>query len=131
MSHPESPSSAPGARATAPLTVTLPEPGLDAATLWALATAKVNRAEQFGVEMKIENVGDEVTDTLHREVERQRVARALGRLTETQRQSIELAFYGGHTHAEVALLLDVPLGTVKTRIRDGMIRLRDGLGAAS
>ncbi|MCB9662834.1 MAG: hypothetical protein H6732_01885 [Alphaproteobacteria bacterium] len=39
-----------------------PEPGLDAATLWALATAKVNRAEQFGVEMKIDHVGDEVTN---------------------------------------------------------------------
>ncbi len=77
------------------------------------------------------DVGDEVTETLHREVERQRVVRALSLLTDAQRQSIELAFYGGHTHAEVARLLDLPLGTVKTRIRDGMIRLRDGLGAAS
>lgn len=87
--------------------------------------------DQQGVALVAPDVGDEVTETLHREVERQRVARALDRLTDTQRQSIELAFYGGHTHAEVARLLDVPLGTVKTRIRDGMIRLRDGLGAAS
>jgi len=87
--------------------------------------------DQQGATFVTPDVGDEVTETLHREVERQRVARALGRLTETQRQSIELAFYGGHTHAEVARLLDLPLGTVKTRIRDGMIRLRDGLGAAS
>jgi RNA polymerase sigma-70 factor (ECF subfamily) len=87
--------------------------------------------DQQGAVLVTPDVGDEVTETLHREVERQRVARALSRLTETQRQSIELAFYGGHTHAEVALLLDLPLGTVKTRIRDGMIRLRDGLGAAS
>lgn len=87
--------------------------------------------DQQGVALIAPDVGDEVTETLHREVERQRVARALSRLTDTQRQSIELAFYGGHTHAEVARLLDLPLGTVKTRIRDGMIRLRDGLGAAS
>lgn len=88
-------------------------------------------ADQQGVALVAPDVGDDVTESLHREAERQRVAGALARLTDTQRESIELAFYGGHTHAEVAQLLDLPLGTVKTRIRDGMIRLRDGLGAAS
>ncbi len=60
--------------------------------------------------------------------DRRRVGRALGSLTELQRQVVELAYYGGHTHTEIADLLDVPLGTVKTRVRDGLIRLRDALG---
>jgi RNA polymerase sigma-70 factor (ECF subfamily) len=57
-----------------------------------------------------------------------RVRRALGHLNERQREAIELAYFGGHSYREVAVLLDVAEGTIKTRIRDGMIRLRDELG---
>ena len=60
-----------------------------------------------------------------------RVRKALGRLTEIQRQAVELAYFGGHSYREVALLLNVAEGTIKTRIRDGMIRLRDELGVAT
>ena len=62
--------------------------------------------------------------------ERERVVAALGSLTVVQRESIELAYFGGHTYAEVSQLLNVPLGTIRTRIRDGLIRLRDTLGVA-
>ena len=57
-----------------------------------------------------------------------RVRRALGQLSDLQREAVELAYFGGHTYREVAVLLDVAEGTVKSRIRDGMIRLRDELG---
>jgi RNA polymerase sigma-70 factor, ECF subfamily len=73
-------------------------------------------------------VAEQVVDTIADKDHRERVEAALTELTPIQRQSVELAFWGGHTHAEVATLLDIPLGTVKTRIRDGLIRLRDSLG---
>jgi RNA polymerase sigma-70 factor (ECF subfamily) len=74
---------------------------------------------------------DNVADTVEVRVEHERVSKALARLTELQRQAVTLAYYGGYSHSEVASILSVPIGTVKTRLRDGMIRLRDELGVAS
>ena len=72
---------------------------------------------------------DEVAEKVEVRLERERVRRCLGALTELQRESVTLAYYGGYTFREVAGLLGVPEGTVKTRMRDGLIRLRDCLGA--
>jgi RNA polymerase sigma-70 factor (ECF subfamily) len=74
---------------------------------------------------------DSVSESVEIKVEHERVGQALQRLTELQRQAVTLAYYGGYSHSEVAEMLKVPIGTVKTRLRDGMIRLRDELGVAS
>jgi len=73
-------------------------------------------------------IDDDVADVVASRLDQQRVRRCLGSLTDLQRESIKLAYYGGYTYPQVAQLLDVALGTVKTRIRDGMIRMRDCLG---
>ncbi len=79
----------------------------------------------------IETEYDSVSESVEIRVEHERVGQALLRLTELQRQAVTLAYYGGYSHSEVAEMLKVPIGTVKTRLRDGMIRLRDELGVAS
>ena len=73
---------------------------------------------------------DEVAEQVTMRLEHEQVRRCLSTLTDLQRESIMLAYYGGRTYREVGELLDTPLGTIKTRLRDGLIRLRDCLGVA-
>ena len=71
---------------------------------------------------------DQTTEAAEASLEARRVREALGALTEVQREALELAYFGGYTHTEVATMLDLPVGTAKTRIRDGLIRMRDAMG---
>lgn len=92
--------------------------------------ASRNRDTKIGIR-DYDAAYDDVSETVHIRVEHERVEKAMLRLTELQRQAVSLAYYGGLSHSEVAEMLSVPIGTVKTRLRDGMIRLRDELGVAS
>jgi RNA polymerase sigma-70 factor, ECF subfamily len=71
---------------------------------------------------------DAVAEQVAGILDRQDVSDAFAQLSERQREAVGLAYFGGHTYREVAALLDVPEGTIKTRIRDGLIRLRDLMG---
>jgi RNA polymerase sigma-70 factor (ECF subfamily) len=71
---------------------------------------------------------DETAEAATASLEATRVRSALAQLTIKQREAVQLAFLGGYTHTEVAKLLDLPIGTAKTRIRDGLIRMRDAMG---
>ena len=73
---------------------------------------------------------DETAEAATATFEAQRVRHAMQTLTQVQREAIGLAYFGGYTHTEVATMLDLPIGTAKTRIRDGLIRMRDTLGVA-
>ncbi|MFD5432715.1 sigma-70 family RNA polymerase sigma factor [Kitasatospora sp. NPDC127067] len=76
-------------------------------------------------------VFDEVAEQVEGRLEREQVRRCMRTLTELQRESLTLAYYRGYTYPQVAEVVGAPLGTVKTRVRDGLIRLRDCLGVGA
>jgi RNA polymerase sigma-70 factor (ECF subfamily) len=111
------------------------DPDRGSAAAWALTIAHRRavdrvRSESAGSrrEQKValdREDDDDVAETVAATLDHQRVRRCLDGLTELQRESIQLAYYGGYTYPQVAQLLGVALSTVKTRIRDGLIRMRD------
>jgi RNA polymerase sigma-70 factor (ECF subfamily) len=121
-------------------TATRFDPGRGSARTWVMTLAHRRavdrvRSEQAASEREARaasrdtvNVYDDVPDLVETRLDRQRVRHCMGALTDLQRESVTLAYYGGNTYREVAELLGVPLGTVKTRLRDGLVRLRDCLG---
>ncbi|MGW6061772.1 ECF RNA polymerase sigma factor SigK [Streptomyces sp. NPDC055189] len=72
---------------------------------------------------------DEVSEAVEARLEYEQVRRCLVRLTDAQRRCLALAYYEGLTSRQIAERLSLPLGTVKTRLRDGLIKLRDSLEA--
>lgn len=74
---------------------------------------------------------DEVAEAVEQREDEDRVRAALGALTNLQREAVELAYWGGQTSTEISARLGVPVPTVKTRLRDGLIRLRSALGVTS
>ncbi len=115
------------------------DPAKGSAAAWALTIAHrravdrvrsenaSSRREQKAV-FEAATEGDNVAEIVEASLDRQRVNRCLDGLTDVQRESIKLAYYGGYSYPEVSQLLGVALGTVKTRIRDGLIRMRDCMG---
>lgn len=101
------------------------------------AVDRVRAAEAAGrreltYEQRHRPVDHDVTaEAAQQALEARRVRNALDELTPVQREAVSLAYLGGYTHTEVAAMLDLPVGTAKTRIRDGLIRLRDNLGVGN
>ncbi len=112
------------------------DPKKSAARTWILSMAHhkavdaVRRRRVRAAEPLSESMVDDldVAGQALRAVEGARVRDALGALSAAQRQALALAYYEGLTQQEIAARLSVPLGTVKTRMRDGMLKLRDYLG---
>lgn len=74
---------------------------------------------------------ESVAEAVELRIEGRRVAQALTELPESQREALTLAYYGGYSQSEIAALVGAPLGTIKTRMRDGLRRLRTEMGVTS
>jgi len=88
------------------------------------------RKRTADVDLELEEAPDDVDEEVWIRVRRDRVAAAIATLPDAQRTALELAFFGGLTHVEVAERLDIPLGTAKTRIRTALLRLREIIGSS-
>jgi RNA polymerase sigma-70 factor (ECF subfamily) len=121
-------------------TATRFDPGRGSAVSWVLtithrrAVDRVRAAqagsqrEQRVAAASTQTPYDEVVEGVTASLEQQQVRRCLKTLTDLQREAITLAYYRGYTYREVAEKLQTALPTIKTRMRDGLIRLRDCLG---
>jgi len=86
------------------------------------------RKRTADVDLELREADDDVDNEAWLGIRRDRVRAAIEELSPAQREALELAFFDGLTHVEVAERLGIPLGTAKTRIRSALLRLRDILG---
>jgi len=86
------------------------------------------RKHTADVDLEFREADDDVDQEAWLRLRRDAVRAAITQLPEVQRTALELAFFAGLTHVEVAEKLDIPLGTAKTRIRTALLKLRDILG---
>jgi len=86
------------------------------------------RKRTADVDLELREADDDVDNEAWLGIRRERVRAAIEDLTPIQREALDLAFFQGLTHVEVAERLGIPLGTAKTRIRSALLRLRDVLG---
>jgi len=114
------------------------DPAKGSARTWVMTlthrrAVDVVRSEEASARREQEAASDEppydsVQEQATSRLEAQQVRNCLGDLTDLQREAVTLAYYGGYTYPEVASLLQQNLSTVKTRMRDGLIRSRDCMG---
>jgi RNA polymerase sigma-70 factor (ECF subfamily) len=90
----------------------------------AAGTARERRDSRIGTSW------DQVSEAVQDILDRERLTYSLQQLTGPQRQVIMLAFYGGHTYTEVATILGIAVGTVKSRIRAGLTRMRESMSTS-
>jgi RNA polymerase sigma-70 factor (ECF subfamily) len=79
----------------------------------------------------LEVAHDGVAEQVELRIEGERVATALSALPDAQKEALTLAYYGGYSQSEIAALVGAPLGTIKTRMRDGLSRLRAEMGVTA
>jgi RNA polymerase sigma-70 factor (ECF subfamily) len=122
-------------------TATRFDPALGSATAWVLTIAHRRAVDRVraevaaaGREQKTDwassGTEDDVADLVLTSLDRERVQRCVGRLTDAQRESITLAYYSGYTYRQVSALVGATLSAIKSRIRDGLISMRDCLGVS-
>ncbi|GAA3035360.1 ECF RNA polymerase sigma factor SigK [Microbacterium dextranolyticum] len=94
------------------------------------AQSSAERDEKAGLR-ELSTPQEDVAEQVELRIESRRVARALEALTDVQREALTLAYFGGYSQSEIAALTGAALGTIKTRMRDGLSRLRQEMGVMS
>ena len=92
--------------------------------------AQASTVRDMRVGIRDLDIVDSPEELVAARLEHRVVERALAALPEAQRTAVILTHLLGHTQAEAAELLDVPLGTIKTRVREGLLGMRRHFGAA-